>query len=470
MAELTLEWVEEGRLNSTSIRANQPSKHPGVFRIGRDGSRCDLVCVDQTVSGLHIEIFFSPENHQFYLRSLRESNPPIVDGKLLPVGEEPLNNGSHIQLGNIDFKVTAIAAGTQPVSGGLELPPPPPEPPPPPPVSPVKKALPWLGGVVLMIGLGWGGFWVYKWQAAAPIRNAIAEAEQARNQGESYHQQGNMVASQESYETCKTALTIEPTTTGMTPVLKSELTRLLKSCEDGHAAVLMKQANSLAEAGSWRGAIDMALQVPENTSSYSEAQNFFKQASQRMEELAQEQYRQGNYQQAVKIAEAIPETSPNAARVKQELSQWEQEWNRNENHLENARQSLNREAWREAIAETERVALLGESPRQDSEYWKQKVQPIIDRANDQKREEERRIAEQQRQERLNAEAAEARRIAEEAKREAEAAKREAEAAKQEAQRQTNQPQPQPQPQQRPPPPPTHTPPPAPQAAPPRIRR
>ncbi|UWU48129.1 hypothetical protein APLC1_2918 [Limnospira platensis C1] len=57
MAELTLEWAEEGRLNSASIRANQPSKHPGVFRIGRDGSRCDLVCVDQTVSGLHIEIF-----------------------------------------------------------------------------------------------------------------------------------------------------------------------------------------------------------------------------------------------------------------------------------------------------------------------------------------------------------------------------------------------------------------------------
>lgn len=194
----------------------------------------------------------------------------------------------------------------------------------------------------------------------------------------------------------------------------------------------------------------MALQVPENTSSYSKAQNFFKQASQRMEELAQEQYRQGNYQQAVKIAEAIPETSPNAVRVKQELSQWEQEWNRNENYLENARQALNREAWREAIAETERVALLGESPRQDSEYWKQKVQPIIDRANDQKREEERRIAEQQRQERLNAEAAEARRIAEEAKREAEAAKREAEAAKQEAQRQTNQPQPQPQQTNQPP--------------------
>ena len=107
--ELTLEWVEAGQLRTQIISDQQPSKNPGTVRIGRDPAQCDVVLSEPTVSGLHVEIFFNPQQQRFYLRNLRQTNPPIVDGRSLPTGEVAINQGSSLHLGQMDLKVKAIS-------------------------------------------------------------------------------------------------------------------------------------------------------------------------------------------------------------------------------------------------------------------------------------------------------------------------------------------------------------------------
>lgn len=108
MNQLTLEWVEAGQLKTYTFDDQQSSKHPGTFRIGRDPAKCDLVMQHPTVSKLHVELLFLPEQKAFYLRNLRETNPPIVDRKRLTHGVIGLHQGSTILLGDLEIRVKAV--------------------------------------------------------------------------------------------------------------------------------------------------------------------------------------------------------------------------------------------------------------------------------------------------------------------------------------------------------------------------
>jgi hypothetical protein len=108
MQELTLEWLDAGKALLAKILERQPSKNPGTVRIGRDPAQCDIVLSDPTVSGLHVEIFFNPQQQRFYLRNLRQTNPPIVDGRSLTTGEVAINQGSSLRLGQMELRVKAI--------------------------------------------------------------------------------------------------------------------------------------------------------------------------------------------------------------------------------------------------------------------------------------------------------------------------------------------------------------------------
>ena len=109
MYEITLAWTQGEQAETKTLHPWQASKQPGAIRIGRDPERCDWVLSHPTVSGLHVEIIFQPEQHQFYLRNLRAQNPPFVDGFLLEQGELVLQVGSKIRLGQLELHVTAIA-------------------------------------------------------------------------------------------------------------------------------------------------------------------------------------------------------------------------------------------------------------------------------------------------------------------------------------------------------------------------
>jgi len=62
-----------------------------------------------TVSGLHVEIFYDPQRNGFYLRNLRDSNPPVVDRQKLTQGDVALRQGMSIYLGQVELQVVAIA-------------------------------------------------------------------------------------------------------------------------------------------------------------------------------------------------------------------------------------------------------------------------------------------------------------------------------------------------------------------------
>lgn len=109
MNSLTLQWHDADQEKTQIIYEQQPSNNPGTVRIGRDPLRCDIVLSHPTVSGLHVEIFFNSQEKQFYIRTLRETNPPLVNGKQLVRGDASLNQGSIICLGQVQLKVITIS-------------------------------------------------------------------------------------------------------------------------------------------------------------------------------------------------------------------------------------------------------------------------------------------------------------------------------------------------------------------------
>jgi predicted component of type VI protein secretion system len=108
MNALTLQWQDAGQEKTENIYDKSPSKNPGTIRIGRDPLRCDIVLSNPTVSGLHVEVYFDSQQQSFFMRNLREQNPPLIDGQQLVKGEKPLTEGSIIFLGQQQLRVTAI--------------------------------------------------------------------------------------------------------------------------------------------------------------------------------------------------------------------------------------------------------------------------------------------------------------------------------------------------------------------------
>ncbi|GAB1544929.1 hypothetical protein NUACC21_76050 [Scytonema sp. NUACC21] len=112
--ELTLQWFEDRQYRTQTILENQLTKNPGTFRIGRDPGMCDLVFSEPTVSRLHVEIFFNTYQKCFYLHSLNQNNPPVVDGQVLMTGEALLQEGSILRLGQMELRVASIVFNQYP--------------------------------------------------------------------------------------------------------------------------------------------------------------------------------------------------------------------------------------------------------------------------------------------------------------------------------------------------------------------
>ncbi|MBO1347417.1 MAG: FHA domain-containing protein [Hormoscilla sp. GUM202] len=112
MQELTLKWTESDLERIETIREQQPSKHPGTVRLGRDPTTCDIIFKDQTVSRLHVEIFYDRRRGSFCLRNLKPDNPPMVDEQIVGSGEVTLSSGNIIHLGQIEIKVIAPVTPT----------------------------------------------------------------------------------------------------------------------------------------------------------------------------------------------------------------------------------------------------------------------------------------------------------------------------------------------------------------------
>ncbi|WP_247218110.1 PrsW family glutamic-type intramembrane protease [Synechococcus sp. C9] len=105
MPMIILEWQADNRIHRREMAMGNPSQ---VIRLGRDPNLCDVVFSDPTVSGLQAEIAWDGQG--VYLRCLRESNPPWVDGQRLGSTPVPLKSGSVVRLGRTQIKVISVGA------------------------------------------------------------------------------------------------------------------------------------------------------------------------------------------------------------------------------------------------------------------------------------------------------------------------------------------------------------------------
>jgi serine/threonine-protein kinase len=147
----------------------------------------------------------------------------------------------------------------------------------------------------------------------------------------------------------------------------------------------LAQAQALAESNRLKDAILAASEIAEGHSAHEESQRLVGEWSERILELAAEQYQGGKLENAVAMAEAIPETSSVHEQAQAQIVSWNQEWEADEGLLKTAQEAVDRGEWQAAIAETEKIT---------NEYWKQQAAPILEKANTEISAAERRAAEQ----------------------------------------------------------------------------
>ena len=204
-----------------------------------------------------------------------------------------------------------------------------------------------LIGVGLCVGLSIGG--LHQLARASQTRaraklDAVTAAEQAAD-----------------YATCiDTAQVISP----FSPV-HSDAQVLLGNCR-------LAQARQLAQGGRMRDAIATAHQVPRGVPAYDTAQADILLWSERILELATDQYRQGELDTAIAMADAIPNYSPTRATARRTVRDWRQEWQKDEDHYQQAQQAFERGEWSNAIAATEEIS---------SPHWQTQAASIVQQSN-----------------------------------------------------------------------------------------
>jgi hypothetical protein len=113
MYKITLEWQEENQNISRTISSEYQTKTPGLIRIGRDPSQCDILIQDPTnrVSRLHAEIFFNVNKNSFYIRNVTlnqgQPNVILVNDKLV-IEEEVLAIHNEIKLRDFQIRIGNI--------------------------------------------------------------------------------------------------------------------------------------------------------------------------------------------------------------------------------------------------------------------------------------------------------------------------------------------------------------------------
>ncbi len=122
MYRFTLEWSEGSQLRSKTVSATEAEQLNTILKIGRDEQQCDIVVNDDTstVSRIHAEIFFKPEQQKLYLRNATGERPQPnfvrVDRQKILNQEVALSIGSKIQLGKLNLTVKSLEISQHPVN------------------------------------------------------------------------------------------------------------------------------------------------------------------------------------------------------------------------------------------------------------------------------------------------------------------------------------------------------------------
>ncbi len=167
----------------------------------------------------------------------------------------------------------------------------------------------------------------------------------------------------------------------------------------------LEAAKIKGKAYSYSGAIAIAQTIPNTVSNYQEVQDSVDIWSGKILDYATKVYKeQGQLEEAVKITKNIPENSNLTATLPELISQWQQETEKHQALIDNAQNLLNQAQWYGAKQEVEKIPT-------DFDFWRQKAQPILNKANQQinaiaaeeQRRREQAAAEQRRREQAAAE-------------------------------------------------------------------
>ena len=154
--------------------------------------------------------------------------------------------------------------------------------------------------------------------------------------------------------------------------LHAEVETLLQSCQQDHAKGQMAEARKLAEQSRFKDAIALAAQVSANTDVHLQAQQLIYQWSDKIFQIANNQYQQGNFQEAIAIAGSVPNYSPLAKQAQATIQQWNEEWKQNQTHWQAALKALDERRWQDAINVAKKIS--------NTAYWQKQVELIIQKA------------------------------------------------------------------------------------------
>jgi len=118
--ELHLTWLEGGIQRSQKVSSDRQVQR--AIKVGRDPLRAEIVINNPTVSGLHVAIYYDPVTEQFLVNNLRETNPPLINGKRLNQEPVPLSHNSRLQLGQVAVTVHIHQTVPHDAEYGLQCP------------------------------------------------------------------------------------------------------------------------------------------------------------------------------------------------------------------------------------------------------------------------------------------------------------------------------------------------------------
>jgi serine/threonine-protein kinase len=212
----------------------------------------------------------------------------------------------------------------------------------------------WLWAGILTIGASAiGGFHL--------VQQRMQQQEYAEAQ--SALQQANALQANAEFDACVQQANAVPSEY---PDLYESAQVLVNDCQ-------LALAQALATTGRYKDAITTASQVSADSAAYDAAQTNITQWSERILDLATNQFnQQGNLEEAIAIAQAIPRSSSVYAKAQEQIEKWRSDWDSYQKQLNAAKQAENEGRWQAAL---DAARQLPNTP-----YWQRQAQPIIDKA------------------------------------------------------------------------------------------
>lgn len=148
----------------------------------------------------------------------------------------------------------------------------------------------------------------------------------------------------------------------------------LSQCQDA----LLREAEELAKAGRLKDAIHQLMDIADSS---PEAQQYIRQWSVRILEIAQDYYTQGSFEEAVRTASAVSLDNPMYQEAQIYIQRWQNEWTANQQHFQNARAALSSNDIETTLAEIRQMT-THPAWAQAKEELMQKVEERVEEERD----------------------------------------------------------------------------------------